>query len=83
MKTISLCGGFHIRRRTSSVTESTNTAASSYTAVENAVAVMENDYTFRRIVCTIGMGYYTFMGTVYTIGECGVLLDVTRKLDKQ
>ncbi len=75
MKTISLCGGFHIRRRTSLVTESTNTAASSYIAVENAVAVMENDYTFRRIVCIIG--------TVYTIGECGVLLDVSRKLDKQ
>ena len=60
-----------------------NTSASSYIAVESAAAVMENDYTFRRIVCTIGMGYYTFMGTVYTIGECGVLLDVTRRLDKQ
>ena len=51
--------------------------------MENAVADMEIDYTFSGIDYTIGMSDYTFRGAVYNIGEGKVLVEVTRKLDKQ
>ena len=69
--------------RTNLVNWATNTPASSYNVVENAVADMEIDYTFREIVYTIGMSDYTFMGAVYNIGEGKVLVEVASKLDKQ